>query len=207
MRLYLIIFCLCCSIFSLGMTFAPTKNNLTYNNLQLGDTYEQMIVQFGTPRYSESNYLWGQKITYYVYQNNNKIGINNETKQIVDMIIVDDTYNHNDKLKTGMTRYKIEQTFGQADRQLFEGNTCYIYKNEQKQRLIIQVEPTEKYLESFRITSLPVELPIDTTSYVPDDVTDESENPLMGDKQIDTSAVDNSTKDRFSINYNYSITK
>lgn len=207
MRLYLIIFCLCCSIFSLGMTFAPTKNNLTYNNLQLGDTYEQMIAQFGTPRYSESNYLWGQKITYYVYQNNNKIGINNETKQIVDMIIVDDTYNHNDKLKTGMTRYKIEQTFGQADRQLFEGNTCYIYKNEQNQRLIIQVEPTEKYLESFRITSLPVELPIDTTSYVPDDVTDESENPLMGDKQIDTSAVDSSTKDRFSINYNYSITK
>lgn len=207
MRLYLIIFCLCCSIFSLGMTFAPTKNNLTYNNLQLGDTYEQMIAQFGTPRYSESNYLWGQKITYYVYQNNNKIGINNETKQIVDMIIVDDTYNHNDKLKTGMTRYKIEQTFGQADRQLFEGNTCYIYKNEQNQRLIIQVEPTEKYLENFRITSLPVELPIDTTSYVPDDVTDESENPLMGDKQIDTSAVDNSTKDRFSINYNYSITK
>lgn len=207
MRLYLIIFCLCCSIFSLGMTFAPTKNNLTYNNLQLGDTYEQMIAQFGTPRYSESNYLWGQKITYYVYQNNNKIGINNETKQIVDMIIVDDTYNHNDKLKTGMTRYKIEQTFGQADRQLFEGNTCYIYKNEQNQRLIIQVEPTEKYLENFRITSLPVELPIDTTSYVPDDVTDESENPLMGDKQIDTSAVDSSTKDRFSINYNYSITK
>lgn len=207
MRLYLIIFCLCCSIFSLGMTFAPTKNNLTYNNLQLGDTYEQMIVQFGTPRYSESNYLWGQKITYYVYQNNNKIGINDKTKQIVDMIIVDDTYNHNDELKTGMTRYKIEQTFGQADRQLFEGNTCYIYKNEQKQRLIIQVEPTEKYLESFRITSLPVELPIDTTSYVPDDVTDESENPLMGDKQIDTSAVDSSTKDRFSINYNYSITK
>lgn len=207
MRLYLIIFCLCCSIFSLGMTFAPTKNNLTYNNLQPGDTYEQMIAQFGTPRYSENNYLWGQKITYYVYQNNNKIGINDDTRQIVDIIIVDDTYNHNDELKTGMTRYKIEQTFGQADRQLFEGNTCYIYKNEQHQRLIIQVEPTEKYLESFRITSLPVEVPIDTTSYVPDDVTDESENPLMGDKQIDTSAVDNSAKDRFSINYNYSITK
>lgn len=207
MRLYLIIFCLCCSIFSLGMTFAPTKNNLTYNKLQLGDTYEQMIAQFGTPRYSENSYLWGQKITYYVYQNNNKVGINDETKQIVDIIIVDDTYNHNDKLKTGMTRYKIEQTFGQADRQLFEGNTCYLYKNEQKQRLIIQVEPTEKYLESFRITSLPIELPIDTTSYVPDDVTDESENPLMGDKQIDTSAVDSSAKDRFSINYNYSITK
>lgn len=27
------------------------------------------------------------------------------------MIIVDDTYNHNDKLKTGMTSYKIEQVF------------------------------------------------------------------------------------------------
>ena len=46
---------------------------------------------------------------------------------------------------------------------MFEGNTCYIYKNEAKEKLIIQVEPTDKYLESFRITNLPVELPIDTT--------------------------------------------
>ena len=74
-----------------------------------------------------------------------KIGINNDTKKIVDMIIVDDTYNHNDKLKTGMTSYKIEQVFGKADRQMFEGNTCYIYKNEAKEKLIIQVEPTDKY--------------------------------------------------------------
>ena len=44
---------------------------------------------------------------------------------------------------------------------MFEGNTCYIYKNEAKEKLIIQVEPTDKYLESFRITNLPVELPID----------------------------------------------
>ena len=99
MRLYLIILCLCFSILSMGMTFTPTKNNLHYNNLALGDNYEDMIAQFGTPRHDEQNYLWGQKITYYVYKNNNKIGINNDTKKIVDMIIVDDTYNHNDKLK------------------------------------------------------------------------------------------------------------
>ena len=144
---------------------------------------------------------------YYVYKNNNKIGINNDTKKIVDMIIVDDTYNHNDKLKTGMTSYKIEQVFGKADRQMFEGNTCYIYKNEAKEKLIIQVEPTDKYLESFRITNLPVELPIDTTEYLPDDATDETENPLMADKQIDTSAVSTPAKDKFQINYNYSFTK
>lgn len=207
MKYYFIIFCLCCSIFSLGMTFAPTKNTLEYNNLQLGDTYEDMINQFGTPRYSENNYLWGQKITYYVYKNNNKIGINDDTQKIVDIIIVDDTYNHHDNLKMGLTRFKIEQIFGPADRQLFDGHTCYIYQTENNQRLIIQVEPTEKYLESFRITLLPIELPIDTTAYVPDDVTDETENPLIGDKQIDTSSVDNSAKDRFSINYNYSFTK
>ena len=131
----------------------------------------------------------------------------NDTKKIVDMIIVDDTYNHNDRLKTGMTSYKIEQVFGKADRQMFEGNTCYIYKNEAKEKLIIQIEPTDKYLESFRITNLPVELPIDTTEYLPDDATDETENPLMADKQIDTSAVNTPAKDKFQINYNYSFTK
>lgn len=81
MRLYLIILCLCFSILSMGMTFTPTKNNLHYNNLALGDNYEDMIAQFGTPRHDEQNYLWGQKITYYVYKNNNKIGINNDTKK------------------------------------------------------------------------------------------------------------------------------
>ena len=55
MRLYLIILCLCFSILSMGMTFAPTKNNLHYNNLALGDNYEDMIAQFGTPRYDEQN--------------------------------------------------------------------------------------------------------------------------------------------------------
>lgn len=59
--------------------------------------------------------------------------------KIVDMIIVDDTYNHNDKLKLAWF-YKIEQVFGKADRQMFEGNTCYIYKNEAKEKLIIQIE-------------------------------------------------------------------
>lgn len=207
MRLYLLIICLCFSILSMGMTFAPTKNNFQYNNLTLGDSYEDMIAHFGTPRYDEQNYLWGQKITYYIYKNNNKIGINNDTKKIVDIIIVDDTYNHNDKLKVGMTPYKIEELFGKTDRQLFDGSTCYIYKNDLNDKLIIQVEPTEKYLESFRITNLPIESPIDPNEYVPDDVTDESENPLMNDKEIDISAVTTNAKDRFQISYNYSITK
>ena len=45
------------------------------------------------------------------------------------------------------------------------------------------------------------------TEYLPDDATDETENPLMADKQIDTSAVSTPAKDKFQINYNYSFTK
>ena len=207
MRLYLLIICLCFSLLSMGMTFAPTENKPSYNNLSIGDNYEQMIKHFGAPRYSEPDYLWGQKVTYYIYKNNNKIGINDDTKQIVDMIIVDDTYNHNDDLKLGMTPYKIEKLFGKAERQLVNGEVCYLYSTPDKIKLIINVEPTDRYLESFRITNLPIELPEDTTQYVPDNATDETENPLMRDKTIDTSAIAKPAKDRFNINYNYSFTK
>lgn len=207
MRFYLLIICLCFSILSMGMTFNPTNSAFHYNQVSLNDSYDEMIAHFGKPRYTESDYLWGQKITYYVYKNNTKIGINDETKKIVDMIIADDTYNHNDSLKQGMTPYKIEQVFGRADRQLYDGHTCYIYQNDKKEKLLIFVNSTDNYLENFRITTLPVELPEDKTAYVPDSATSEKENPLMGDKTIDTSAVTAPAKDSFKINYNYSFTK
>ena len=162
MRLYLLVICLCISLLSMGMTFAPTKNKPSYNNLSIGDNYDQMIKHFGTPRYSEPRLYYGnKKVTYYIYKNNNKIGINDDTKQVIDMIIVDDTYNHNDDLKRGMTPYKIEKLFGKAERQLVDGEVCYLYTTPDKIKLIINVEPTDRYLENFRITNLPIELPED----------------------------------------------
>ena len=99
--------------------------------------------------------------------------------------------------------------FGKAERQFINGEVCYAYKNDSNERLLLQVEPTDRYLESFRITSLPIELPEDTTQYLPDDATSEAENPLFGDKQIDTSAVTGDKIERggFKINYRYSVTK
>ena len=107
MRLYLIILCLCFSILSMGMTFAPTKNNLHYNNLALGDNYEDMIAQFGTPRYDEQNYLWSKKITYYVYKNNNKI---RSAARLNDIIM--NSIGKEDTRKVGFTvtyRFRTEQ--------------------------------------------------------------------------------------------------
>lgn len=209
MRLILIAVCFIFSVLSMGMTFAPTNADISYNNLKLGDSYDQMIATFGTPRYNETDYLWGEKVTYYVYKNNNKIAISDDTHKVVDIIIVDDTYQKNTNLNMGMTSYKIEQTFGKTQRQSIDGKVCYVYQNEQtKTKLIIQVEPSDKYLEAFRITSLPVELPQDNTAYLPDNATDESENPMIADKTIDTSAVTPDKKSgKFKIGYNYSITK
>ena len=47
--------------------------------LKLGDDYNKMIERFGTPRYDQSDYAWGNKLTYYIYKNENKIGINTDT--------------------------------------------------------------------------------------------------------------------------------
>lgn len=209
MRLILIAICFCFSILAMGMTFAPTDTAITYNKLTVGDSYDQMVKQFGQPRYSETDYLWGQKVTYYVYKNNNKIALSDETHKVVDIMIVDDTYQQNDDLKMGSTAYKIEQTFGKTSRQAIDGKICYVYENSQnKTKLVIQLEPTDKYLEAIRITSLPIDLPQDNTAYLPDNATDESENPMIADKKIDTSAVAPDKKSgAFKIEYNYSITK
>ena len=208
-RLFGLLSCLLLAVFSLGMTYAPTAQEFSYNGLALGDDYAKMIERFGTPRYDQQDYLWGNKVTYYVYKNENKIGINTDTGKIVDIIIVDDTYNSGDELKDGTTSFKIEKLFGKAERQFINGEVCYAYKNDSNERLLLQVEPTDRYLESFRITSLPIELPEDTTQYLPDDATSEAENPLFGDKQIDTSAVTGNKVESggFKINYRYSVTK
>lgn len=207
-RLFILLSCFIFAIFSLGMTFAPTSQQFSYNGLKLGDDYNKMIERFGTPRYDQSDYAWGNKLTYYIYKNENKIGINADTGKVVDIVIVDDTYNNGDTLKDGTTSYKIEDLFGKTQRQFINGQVCYAYKNGDE-RILLQVEPTDRYLESFRITSLPIELPEDTTAYLPDEATDESENPLFGDKEIDTSAVtgDKVKNGGFKINYRYSVTK
>lgn len=207
-RLLLLLSCFVFAVFSLGMTFAPTSQEISYNGLKLGDDYDKMVERFGTPRYDQPDYAWGNKLTYYVYKNENKIGINSETGKVVDIIIVDDTYNDGDDLKDGTTSFKIEKLFGKTERQFINGEVCYAYKNGDE-RIILQVEATDRYLESFRITSLPIELPEDTTQYLPDDATSEEENLLFGDKEIDTSAVtgDKVQSGGFKINYRYSVTK
>lgn len=207
-RLLILLSCFIFAVFSLGMTFSPTSQEFSYNGLKLGDSYDRMIERFGTPRYDQPDYAWGNKLTYYVYKNENKIGINSETGKVVDIIIVDDTYNDGDDLKDGTTSFKIEKLFGKTERQFINGEVCYAYKNGDE-RIILQVEATDRYLESFRITSLPIELPEDTTQYLPDDATSEEENPLFSDKEIDTSAVtgDKVQSGGFKINYRYSVTK
>lgn len=207
-RLLILLSCFIFAVFSLGMTFSPTSQEFSYNGLKLGDSYDRMIERFGTPRYDQPDYAWGNKLTYYVYKNENKIGINSETGKVVDIIIVDDTYNDGDDLKDGTTSFKIEKIFGKTERQFINGEVCYAYKNGDE-RIILQVEATDRYLESFRITSLPIEIPEDTTQYLPDDATSEEENPLFGDKEIDTSAVtgDKVQSGGFKINYRYSVTK
>lgn len=207
-RLLILLSCFIFAVFSLGMTFSPTSQEFSYNGLKLGDSYDRMIERFSTPRYDQPDYAWGNKLTYYVYKNENKIGINSETGKVVDIIIVDDTYNDGDDLKDGTTSFKIEKLFGKTERQFINGEVCYAYKNGDE-RIILQVEATDRYLESFRITSLPIELPEDTTQYLPDDATSEEENPLFGDKEIDTSAVtgDKVQSGGFKINYRYSVTK
>ena len=210
MNKILIMLCvLAASLLSLGMSFAPTdagSKALSYNHVSVGSTVEQMHEHFGAERYTESGYAWGTRLVYYVYKNENKIGVDADTNKVVDMRIVDDTYNHGTAPKMGTTAYKLEQLYGSAPRQLVEGSTCYAYKNAAGTRLLLVIDPEERSLTSMRITSLPIELPEDHTAYVPDDATSEEENPLIADKQIDTSQVDGN-RSGFRINYNYSITR
>lgn len=183
---------LCLSVFSVVLA-APKAEDFSCRGLYLGDTYQKMTEKFGQPRYQQQKLMQGIMVTYYVYKDDLQIGLDDREKKVVDIQIKNKEYTARDGIRIGATPYKIQQLYGKNEKKFMEGKAYYIYSRAEnpRERLVLEVEATEGYLQNFRLTSLPLtdeeadrdlEIPMDNSS---NDVND----LYMKSKDIDTSAV------------------
>ena len=70
----------------------------------------------------------------------------------------DKEYKARDGVTYGATRAKLMNTYGKADKEKRDGSLYYVYRNpeDERQKLMLKMEPTDYYVESFLITSLPL---------------------------------------------------
>ena len=192
LKKFFIICSLCLSVYATAAA-AVQSEDFSCRGLYIGDTYEQMKAAFGEPRYDMDRLVQGVMIRYYMYPHEVQVGLDLRTKTVRDIQIKDRDYVARDGIKLGATPYKIKQVYGQTQKEMIEGSVYYIYRSGQKDevRLLLQTDPTEGYLEAFRLTNLPFAEGISEDEA---DVGDETDRGDVNDlfiksKEIDVSNV------------------
>ena len=192
MKKVLIVMVLCLFCATATAAAATIAEDFAYKGIALGDSYEKMIKILGEPLYDNQLLSQGAMVTYYTYKDKLQIGVAVKNNSVVDIQIKSDRYEARDGVKLGATPYKLAKVYGKVERTFINGETYYIYTSEKNRqnRLMLQAEPTARYLLSIRITSLPItEAEIDAR--LEDELGNKNDlNTIyMGEKDIDTSRV------------------
>lgn len=159
----------CLLLFVLAVTICPAAfgakksgsllpEDFTFNGAALGDTMEVMQEKLGEPDFDTDIVVLDQAVKCYVYSADLKVCTDPRTDKIVAFVCRDKEYKARDGVTYGATRAKLMQTYGKAEREKRDGNLYYVYRNpeDEKQKLMLQLEPAQYYVESFLITSLPL---------------------------------------------------
>lgn len=147
-----LLICLCAMGISLH-AFAAEPEDFTYRGLKLGDDHQTMIDQLGEPRVDVDHIVGDQVVTYYIYRDT-RIGIDMETKKIVDIRIADKDYTAENGVKLGATPHKLIKEYGKAKRERIGGRIFYIYHQVLKPEEKLMLEISEGFLAEIRITNL-----------------------------------------------------
>lgn len=159
----------------------------------LGDSSAKLLQAFGTPLFEKDITVQGIQVHCYTFPHDFTAGVAVKRDKVVDFTIKNQQYEARDGVKYGATAYKIKQTYGKQQRTFFEGATYYIYENPEHkyQRLLIEAEPTDGWLLSMRITSLPLtDEEAETMTEDGDWENNDLQAITMADKNVDTTALD-----------------
>lgn len=87
-----------------------------------------------------------------------KIAVDPRNNKVVAILCKDKDYKARDGVTYGSTRAKLLQVYGKGDKLKRDGEIYYVYRNpeDEKQKLMLSLETTNYYVESFLITSLPL---------------------------------------------------
>ena len=191
-----IILLLCLLLMLSGTALAVTDDaSFSYKGIKLGDDYQAMTEKIGNPRFDLSKLVAGTMVTYYVYKDDTKIGLDTIQNRVVDMQIGNKNYVDAHGIQIGATPYKMQSIYGKSIKTMLGGKILYIYMNvkNKQEKLLLQLDPDQGYLTGFRITNLIIDENSDIKKSDAD--LDQPVNPddvntiYMGSKDIDTSRV------------------
>lgn len=163
-RLFLCLTLLCVLLMAItGTASAAKKGSLqpvdfTFKEVALGDTSEVMQEKLGEPQFDTNIIVLSNTVKCYVYSSDLRVCVDPRTEKVVAILCKDKEYQGRDGVTYGSTKAKLVQVYGSSDRERYDGVIYTVYRNpeDKRQKLMLEMEPDNYYVESWLITSLPL---------------------------------------------------
>lgn len=162
-RIVMCVLVLCMCMLSATALAAKKTGSLqpedfAYKGVALGDNVTSLAEKLGEADFDTDIVVLDQTVKAYIYGSYLKIAVDPRNNKVVAILCKDKDYKARDGVTYGSTRAKLLQVYGKGDKLKRDGEIYYVYRNpeDEKQKLMLSLETTNYYVESFLITSLPL---------------------------------------------------
>lgn len=162
-RIVMCVLVLCMCMLSATALAAKKTGSLqpedfAYKGVALGDDAASLSEKLGEADFDTDIVVLDQTVKAYIYGSDLKIAVDPRNNKVVAILCKDKDYKARDGVTYGSTRAKLLQVYGKGDKLKRDGEIYYVYRNpeDEKQKLMLSLETTNYYVESFLITSLPL---------------------------------------------------
>ncbi len=162
-RIVMCVLVLCMCMLSATALAAKKTGSLqpedfAYKGVALGDNAASLTEKLGEADFDTDIVVLDQTVKAYIYGSDLKIAVDPRNNKVVAILCKDKDYKARDGVTYGSTRAKLLQVYGKGDKLKRDGEIYYVYRNpeDEKQKLMLSLETTNYYVESFLITSLPL---------------------------------------------------
>lgn len=157
-----LVLCMCCMLSVTALAAKKTGSlqpeDFAYKGVALGDDAASLTEKLGEADFDTDIVVLDQTVKAYIYGSDLKIAVDPRNNKVVAILCKDKDYKARDGVTYGSTRAKLLQVYGKGDKLKRDGEIYYVYRNpeDEKQKLMLSLETTNYYVESFLITSLPL---------------------------------------------------
>ncbi len=162
-RIVMCVLVLCMCMLSATALAAKKTGSLqpedfAYKGVALGDNVTSLTEKLGEADFDTDIVVLDQTVKAYIYGSDLKIAVDPRNNKVVAILCKDKDYKAREGVTYGSTRAKLLQVYGKGDKLKRDGEIYYVYRNpeDEKQKLMLSLETTNYYVESFLITSLPL---------------------------------------------------
>lgn len=162
-RIVMCVLVLCMCMLSATALAAKKTGSLqpedfAYKGVALGDDAASLTEKLGEADFDTDIVVLDQTVKAYIYGSDLKIAVDLRNNKVVAILCKDKDYKAREGVTYGSTRAKLLQVYGKGDKLKRDGEIYYVYRNpeDEKQKLMLSLETTNYYVESFLITSLPL---------------------------------------------------